>query len=76
MSKPVQLQDATGEAFSVPGVGIIMASGPTVPSDNAQGYAKWALFHHNDGATVDEAWYINTGTRTAADFDALDLTDL
>ncbi len=51
----------------VPGVGILRAWGPTVPSDEESGYAIGCLFQHTDGGDGD-ALYVNEGTLTSCDF--------
>lgn len=78
MSKPLRLHahqaaDIT-VVVDVPGVGIMLALGPTPPAENAVGYGKHALFLHTDGADLDAAVYLNVGTKDAANFDPLNLT--
>lgn len=52
-----------------PGIGILRAAGPTVPSDGAAGYATGCIFQHTDGG-AGTALYVNEGSITSADFDA------
>lgn len=66
MSKPVDIQDATGTVLSLPGVGILFAYGTTVPS-SAAGYAVGCYFAHIDGSG-DTSAYVNTGTATSCTF--------
>lgn len=47
--------------------------GPTVPSDGAKGYAKGGLFIQTDGSNEATLWYVNVGSTTSANFDAIDL---
>lgn len=51
----------------IPGVGIQIDSGPTVPSDGAIGWGPNAIFIDND-ATGGDGIYINTGTLASAAF--------
>ena len=68
------LEDAliptTGKAFKTP-EGYLMAWGATVPADAATGYATGCVFHHTDGGDA-TALYVNEGSTTSADFNALD----
>jgi len=50
--------------------GLLFASGTTVPSDGAAGYQTGCLFQHTDGG-AGTALYVNEGTVTACDFDAV-----
>ena len=50
---------------------IILDQGNTVPTDGSAGYAVGALFMHRDGGSG-TALYINEGTETASDFNAVD----
>lgn len=52
----------------IPGVGIMRASGNTVPADASVGYATGCTFQHTDGG-AGTALYINRGSRTSANFD-------
>ena len=69
MSKPVNIHDATGTIVEVPGVGVLLAYGTTVPTDTADGYATGCIFIHTDGG-AGTALYVNEGTLTSCDFDA------
>ena len=70
MSKPINLHSGTGELESIPGYGIIRAAGLTVPADGTTGYATGCTFHHLDGGDG-TAFYINEGTSTSCDFNAV-----
>ena len=70
MSKPATLHDGSGIAETIPGLGIIRAYGDTVPADGADGYATSCIFHHTDGGDG-TALYVNEGTSTSADFNAI-----
>lgn len=59
-----------GTLIEVPGVGILLACGNTVPTDNTNGYAIGALFIHTDGG-AGTALYCNEGTLADCDFDAV-----
>lgn len=47
--------------------GLLLAHGPTVPTDGAKGYQTGCLFQHTDGG-LDTALYVNEGTVAACDF--------
>lgn len=70
MSKPLDLQSGNGIAIQVPGVGILMAYGTTVPTDTSVGYATGCLFLHTDGGD-NTALYCNEGTLASCNFDAV-----
>ena len=53
------------------GVPMFIASGPTVPTDAAKGYAKGCLFIHTDAANQADAWYVNIGTAASCNFNAV-----
>jgi NADPH-dependent curcumin reductase CurA len=55
--------------FNQSGHGII-AQGTTVPTDATAGYATGCLFFQNDG-TEDTALYVNDGSATSCDFNAI-----
>ena len=55
----------------VPGLGKLFAWGPTVPADEATGYAKGCIFQHTDAAGGGTLFYVNTGSTTSANFDAM-----
>lgn len=50
--------------------GLLMASGPTVPTDGDAGYAVGCIFQHTDGGDG-TALYVNEGTATSCDFNAI-----
>jgi len=54
----------------IPGYGIVQAAGITVPADGTKGYATGCTFHHLDGGDG-TAFYVNEGTNTSADFNAV-----
>ena len=47
------------------------ARGTDVPADTTSGYAKGCLFVDTDVAAGTTGLYVNVGTNTAADFDAV-----
>lgn len=67
MSKPLNLHATGGVIAQAPGVGILAASGTTVPTDGARGYATGCLFIQTDGG-AGTALYVNEGSKTSADF--------
>lgn len=68
MSAPLTKHDATDEVISMPGVGITLAAGNTVPSDTAAGYAKSCVYQHLDSSTAATTLYVNTGTVSSCTF--------
>jgi hypothetical protein len=51
-------------------VGLLTASGATVPTDGAAGYQPGAIFQHTDGASG-AVLYVNDGTVASCDFNAV-----
>lgn len=51
-------------------VGLLSASGATVPTDGTAGYQTGCLFQHTDG-TSGTALYVNEGSVTSCNFDAV-----
>lgn len=51
-------------------VGLLQASGDTVPADGTAGYATGCLFQHTDGGSG-TALYVNEGTAASCNFDAV-----
>ena len=70
MSRKHSVQTAQGVIAEHLPFGIIQASGTTVPSDGAIGYAPGCIFHHVDG-TAGVVLYVNDGTAAAAEFNAM-----
>lgn len=71
MSHKVSSHDPLGAVWvlhRIPGYGITVAMGTTVPADATQGYAPNCLFLDID-ATGGLGWYINRGTFASANFD-------
>ena len=62
----------TGEQVlaSIAGLGKWEVMGPTVPTDNTEGYAKGCRFTQNDGG-VGTTLYVNEGTNLLCDFNAV-----
>lgn len=59
------LEDSNGD--------ILFAIGATVPTDATSGYAVGCIFQHSDG-TTDTALYVNEGSITSCDFNAVAMT--
>lgn len=74
MARPLQLHANTEIIAEMPGVGIFVAQGDTVPSDGAAGYATGCIYVHRDGG-AGTAIYVNEGTKTSANFDAVAAVD-
>jgi hypothetical protein len=54
----------------IPGVGIILSAGDTVPADASEGFAPGCIFIKTDGTTLDNTTYTNIGTKASSNFDA------
>lgn len=59
------------KAEYVPGIGIMRDMGDTVPADATAGYGTGCIFQHTDGS-AGSAFYVNVGSNTSCDFDAVD----
>jgi len=55
---------------AVVNVGLLFSNGNTVPSDGAKGYQTGCLYQHVDGG-AETALYVNEGSVTSADFNAI-----
>ena len=60
----------TGKAINTP-EGYIMGWGITVPADAGTGWAPSAEFIHTDGSGVTDMKYINIGSVTSCNFNAI-----
>ncbi len=68
MSKPVTKHDGTTKIVEIPGRGILLAAGDTVPGDGEEGYAPGCMFQRtnvSDGGAV----FVNEGTKASCNFD-------
>lgn len=70
MARSLDLHHADATIIEVPGVGILLAYGATVPADAATGYATGCLFLHTDGGDA-TSLYVNEGSDTSANFNAV-----
>ena len=64
---------STVKLFKTP-EGLVFGAGTTVPVDATAGWAPGALFIHTSGSGIDALLYINIGSKSSSNFDALDLT--
>lgn len=55
--------------------GLLFASGKTKPVDGTAGYCTGCLFQHTDG-TSGTSFYVNEGTETSCDFNAIGTPEL
>ena len=56
---------------AIPGRGIVLAAGETVPADGAAGYAPGCIFIVTDDTpTMNTTTYTNIGTNASCNFDA------
>lgn len=69
MAAPLNLHDGGSILAEVPGRGVVLSAGDTVPTDGWAGYATGCLFIHLDGG-AGTALYVNEGSVTSANFDA------
>lgn len=53
------------------GNNILFATGTDVPADTTSGYAKGCLFIDTDVAAGTTGLYVNVGTKTSCNFDAV-----
>ena len=67
----IYIEEDPKGGIAVMGYGIILAAGITVPADGKPGYAVGCRFVHLDGGDA-TATYVNEGSSTSADFNALD----
>lgn len=67
----IRIDDADPIILERPGQGGVLGSGPTVPSDNALGYAHGCVFAKTNGTGTTDALYVNVGTLAAANFDPI-----
>ena len=58
------------KADIVPGVGIMLDMGDTVPADNTAGYGTGCMFQKTDGGDG-TALYVNEGTNLLCNFNAV-----
>lgn len=70
MSSRYKQQSADGIMQYVPGRGTLHAFGTTVPADGTAGYVAGCIFQDVDGAAGSD-FFINDGTDTSCDFNAL-----
>lgn len=74
MSTPAAQHSAVTTIHSIPGFGIVHAAGTGVPADGETGFAKGCLFQKILGADEDAFLFLNVGTITSANFDAINVT--
>lgn len=67
MSKPLDLHTVGTVVLNLPGEGILMARGTTVPTDGTAGYAKGCIFVDTN-ASAGSVFYVNEGTKASCDF--------
>lgn len=68
MSHHLDIHSTEDMLINVPGEGVLLKKGATVPSDAETGYMKGCLFID----TANGKLYINVGTKASANFDELD----
>jgi hypothetical protein len=59
-----------GAILSIPGKGIILAAGDTVPTDGQVGYSPGCIFIDTDASSMNTTTYTNIGTEASCNFDA------
>ena len=75
MAGSVAVHSADGVIAKLPGHGVVLAAGTTVPSNGALGYATGCIFIKVDGSSS-TGLYINEGTESSAGFDNLNAVKL
>lgn len=73
MSHGLNLHSAVNVVAQVPGVGISIANGTSVPASGDVGYAPGCVYVKLDGTGESNVFYVNLGTRASASFSAIDL---
>lgn len=73
MTKTMMPHSGDGTLIALPVIGKLACCGKTVPTDGADGFAPGCLFLHYDG-TAGGTLYVNEGSVTAADFNAVEVT--
>jgi hypothetical protein len=73
MAGRIEMNNAadTEGVIAIPGKGIILAAGDTVPTDNDIGYSPGCVFIQTDTTDVNTSVYTNIGTSAACNFDPL-----
>jgi len=71
MARSLDLHSAEETIIEVPGVGILLAYGTSVPG-SVSGYATGCLYLKTDGGDGTSA-YVNEGNSTTATFKAIDV---
>jgi len=51
--------------------GLLFVPGDTVPTDGTAGYEKGCIFQHTDGTGAGDVFYVNEGSSTSCDFNAV-----
>jgi len=51
--------------------GLLFVPGDTVPTDGTAGYEKGCIFQHTDGTGAGDVFYVNEGSVTSCDFNAV-----
>jgi hypothetical protein len=74
MGTPLSAHSGVTTLIEIPGHGVMLAAGPTVPTDAEVGYGKAGLFLHTDGADDTAMVYLNIGDNSSCNFDAIDWT--
>lgn len=70
MAGRLEIHNPADGIISIPGKGIILAAGDSVPADGVAGYSPGCIFIKTDGTTLDNTLYTNIGTEASANFDA------
>lgn len=68
----LQVHDPTGNVINIPGYGIILAHGDTVPTSGTAGYAHGCQFIMDGGDGISESLYINAGDQDSSEFHSID----
>lgn len=71
MSKTLDLHATPGGVLArIPGEGIVLARGASVPADGTAKYAAGCIFMKSSGNGIGTTMYVNEGSVTSCDFNA------
>ncbi len=70
MAGRLEIHNPADGIISIPGKGIILAAGDTVPADGVAGYSPGCIFIDTNATTLNTTTYTNVGTEASANFDA------
>lgn len=76
MAHQLNLHSAVESIVTDPGNGVVMARSSSVPADATAGYSHGCLYVKTNGTTESDAVYVNVGSNSSCNFDAItDITE-